>query len=125
MRGRRVAELMAERTDKARVKKRGRGRGCAAAGKGKHTGAKPARGAGQAAELGPTTARSAVTRGPVDVTALTVRELADLLGVPAGTVRDHVKAGAPCTAGRPRRLSLIEYAAWLNREVHKRGEAAR
>lgn len=77
--------------------------------------------------------------GPVDVTVLTVRELADLLGVPSGTVREHVKAGAPCTAGRPRRLSLIEYAAWLNREarspnrgvsrfgasVRTRGEAAR
>ena len=61
----------------------------------------------------------------MDVTALTVRELADLLGVPAATVREHVKAGAPCSAGRPRRLSLIEYAAWLNKEVSKRGEAAR
>ena len=49
--------------------------------------------------------------GPVDVTALTARELADLLGIPSATVRDHVKAGAPCTAGRPRRLPLIEYAA--------------
>ena len=96
---------MGKRRDKAAGRRRAR--------------AKPARGSG------PATARSAVTSGPVDVTALTARELADLLGVPAATIRDHVKAGAPCAAGRPRRLSLIEYAAWLNKEVRTRGEAAR
>jgi len=106
---------MAKRTDKASGRKRGRARRSRAAGKGKRTGEKPARAAGRAPDSG----------GPVDVTALTVRELADLLGVASGTVREHVKAGAPCTAGRPRRLSLIEYAAWLNREVRTRGEAAR
>ena len=95
--------------------KRGRARRAPVAGKDKRTGAKPARAAGRATD----------SSGPVDVTALTVRELAELLGVPAGTVREHVKAGAPCATGRPRRLSLIEYAAWLNREVRTRGEAAR
>ncbi len=61
--------------------------------------------------------------GPVDITALTIPQLGELLGVPARTLRIHVKAGAPCTAGRPRRVSLIEYAAWLNREVQRRGQA--
>jgi len=84
---------MAKRTHKASGEKRGR--------------AKPGRDSG----------------GPVAVTALTVRELADLLGVPVATVREHVKAGAPCVAGRPRRLSLIEYAAWLNRAMPRRSQA--
>ena len=113
---------MAKRVDKAGGKKRKRGRGRAAAGRGKRPRARPGR---PARDGGPVTARSPVTNGPVDATALTVRELAELLGVPAGTVREHVKAGAPCTAGRPRRVSLIEYAAWLNKEVSTRGEAAR
>ncbi len=100
---------MAKRTDKASGKKRGRG---PAAGKGKRALARPAQ-------------RARDGGGPVDVTALSVRELAEFLGVSSRTVREHVKAGAPCTAGRPRRVSLIEYAAWLNREVRTRGEAAR
>ena len=124
MRGRRAAELMAKRTDKASDKKRAGSPRSPAAGKRKRARGKRTKPARRARGPGPATARSAVTSGPVDVTALTVRELADLLGVPAPTVREHVKAGAPCTAGRPRRLSLIEYAAWLNREVRKRGEAA-
>jgi len=100
---------MAKRTDKPSGKKQGRARRSPAPGKSKRSRAKPA---GEPA-------------GPVDVTALTVRELGELVGIPSATVREHVKAGAPCTAGRPRRLSLIEYAAWLNKEVSKRGEAAR
>jgi len=108
---------MAKRTDKASGKKRDRGRKRPTAGKDRRTRARPARGSG------PARARSAVTSGPVDVTALTVRELADLLSVPAATIREHIKAGAPCTGGRPRRLSLIEYAAWLNRAMPRRSQA--
>ena len=116
---------MAKRTDKASGKKYDRGRKSPTARKGKRAGAKPGRAAGRAPASGPATRRSAAASGPVDVTALTVRELADLLGVPVGTVREHVKAGAPCTGGRARRVSLIEYVAWVNREVRTHGEAAR
>ena len=92
LRGRRGTKLMAKRTDKAAARKRSPARRGSGAGKGRHTRARPAQPAQRAHDGGPAlvtakrravagTARSAATSGPVDVTALTVRELAELLGV--------------------------------------------
>jgi len=103
---------MAKRRDKASGKKRGQGRRGSGPGKGKHTRAGPAQRAQRAQ-------RARGSGGPVDVTAMTVWGLAELLGVPSATVRQHVKGGAPCAGERPRRLSLIEYAAWANRRLQR------
>ena len=56
--------------------------------------------------------------GPVNPTALTVEQLARMLAVPAGKVRDHVAAGAPTGPGGT--INLVHYAAWLNRELGRR-----
>lgn len=47
--------------------------------------------------------------------ALTVEQLAKMLGVDAGLVRDHIAAGAP--AGPGRKVNLVHYAAWLNKQM--------
>jgi len=47
--------------------------------------------------------------------ALTVEQLARMLGMPVGKVRDHVAAGAPTGPGGT--INLVHYAAWLNREL--------
>ncbi len=49
--------------------------------------------------------------------ALTLAQLARLLGMPEETIRRHVAAGAP--AGADGRMNLVRYAAWLNRELAK------
>ena len=56
--------------------------------------------------------------GAVNPAALTVEQLARMLGVPAGKVRDHVAAGAPTGPGGT--INLVHYAAWLNRELGRR-----
>ena len=56
--------------------------------------------------------------GAVNPAALTVEQLARMLGVPAGKVRDHVAAGAPTGPGGT--INLVRYAAWLNRELGRR-----
>ena len=53
--------------------------------------------------------------GPANPAALTVEQLARMLGVPAQKVREHVDAGAPTGPGGT--VNLVHYAAWLNREL--------
>ena len=76
----------------------------------------PARAADPGAPAGPPavpTGRQA--DGAVNPTALTVEQLARMLAVPAEKVRDHVAAGAPVAADGT--VNLVQYAAWLNREL--------
>lgn len=47
--------------------------------------------------------------------ALTVEQLARLLGVSVDRVRNHVAAGAPTAAGGT--INLVHYAAWLNMKL--------
>ena len=58
--------------------------------------------------------------GAVNPAALSVAQLARMLGVPEETVRRHVAAGAPASADG--RMNLVHYAAWLNRELASLGE---
>ena len=58
------------------------------------------------------------SEGRVDPAVLTVEQLARMLAVPAGKVRDHVAAGAPVAADGT--INLVHYAAWLNRELGRR-----
>jgi len=53
--------------------------------------------------------------GAVNPAALTVEQLARMLGVPEDAIRRHVAAGAPASADG--RMNLVHYAAWLNREL--------
>ena len=52
--------------------------------------------------------------GAVNPAALTVAQLARMLGVPEETIRRHLAAGAPATADG--RINLVHYAAWLNKD---------
>jgi len=70
----------------------------------------------QAAEAGAPAAPPA--DGVVNPAALTVEQLARMLAVPAGKVRDHVAVGAPVAADGT--VNLVRYAAWLNRELGRR-----
>lgn len=54
----------------------------------------------------------------LDPAALTVAELARLLGVAELKVREHVADGAP--AGPDGRINLVHYTAWLNRRLKER-----
>jgi hypothetical protein len=58
--------------------------------------------------------------GAVNPAALSVEQLARMLGVPQETLRRHLAAGAP--AGADGRVNLVHYAAWLNRELASLGE---
>ena len=51
----------------------------------------------------------------VNPAALSIEQLARMLGVPAQKVQEHVDAGA--LAGPGGRLNLVHYVAWLNREL--------
>ena len=55
--------------------------------------------------------------GPVDVTALTARELAELLGVSLSEIKAHADDGAP--VGADGRVNLVEFAAWANRRLQR------
>ena len=46
---------------------------------------------------------------------LTVDEAARLLSLPAEKVREHVAKGLP--TGPDGRINLVQYAAWLNKEL--------
>lgn len=59
-----------------------------------------------------------VPTGPVNPAALTVAQAARMLGVAEQTIRDHVAAGAPTGVGGT--INLVQYAAWLNRELRDR-----
>jgi predicted transcriptional regulator len=56
--------------------------------------------------------------GQVSPAALAVAQAARLLGVAEQTIRDHVAAGAPAAANGT--INLVQYAAWLNRELKNR-----
>jgi len=53
--------------------------------------------------------------GAADPAALTVAQLARLLGLAERKVRQHVEAGAPTAADG--RINLVHYTAWLNRRL--------
>ncbi len=50
--------------------------------------------------------------------ALTVAQLARLLGVAEEKIRQHVADGAPVGAGGM--INLVHYTAWLNRRLKER-----
>lgn len=54
----------------------------------------------------------------LDPTALTVAQLARLLGVPEEKVREHAAGVAPASADG--RINLVHYTAWLNRQLKER-----
>ena len=56
--------------------------------------------------------------GVANPAALTVAQLARLLGVAEPQVRDHVADGAPIAEGGT--INLVHYAAWLNRRLKER-----
>jgi hypothetical protein len=47
--------------------------------------------------------------------ALAVEEAARLLSLPVEKVREHAARGLPTTADG--RINLVQYAAWLNKEL--------
>jgi predicted transcriptional regulator len=51
----------------------------------------------------------------VNPLGLTVEEVARLLGLSEEKVRQHLANGLPVMAGG--RINLVQYAAWLNREM--------
>jgi plasmid maintenance system antidote protein VapI len=51
-------------------------------------------------------------------TALTVAQIARLLGVAEQRVREHVADGAPVSADGM--INLVHYTAWLNRRLRQR-----
>ena len=53
--------------------------------------------------------------GPANPAALTVEQLARMLAVSQEKVREHLAAGAP--AGADGTVNLVNYAAWLNRQL--------
>jgi len=53
--------------------------------------------------------------GAADPAALTVVQLARLLGLAESKVRRHIAAGAPTAADGS--VNLVHYTAWLNRRL--------
>ena len=53
--------------------------------------------------------------GAADPAALTVAQLARLLGLAEAKVRDHIAAGAPTATDGS--VNLVHYTAWLNRRL--------
>ena len=51
----------------------------------------------------------------VNPAALSVKQVARMLGIPAQKVREHVEAGAP--TGPQGTVNLVHYVAWMNREL--------
>ncbi len=50
--------------------------------------------------------------------SLRIEQLAEMLRVPAETIRSHVTDGAPVDrSGRSPRINLVHYAAWLIRRL--------
>jgi hypothetical protein len=54
--------------------------------------------------------------------ALTVEEAARILGLPVAVVQADLDQGAPTAADG--RINLVQYAAWLNRELAARSGQA-
>lgn len=65
-----------------------------------------------------TTTSVAPVAGPVNPAALTIAQAARMLGVAEQTIRDHVAAGLPTGPGET--INVVQYAAWLNREMKDR-----
>lgn len=65
----------------------------------------------------PMPADMAAPSGPqaANPAALTVEQLARMLGIDPQKVRDHIVGGAP--TGPDGRVNLVHYAAWLNKEM--------
>jgi len=63
-------------------------------------------------------AGAAAAQARLDPAALTVAQLARLLGVAEEKVREHVARGAPVSADG--RINLVRYTAWLNRQLKER-----
>ena len=55
------------------------------------------------------------TAEAVNPAALSMAQVAQMLGVPPRKVQRHVDAGAPRGPGGT--VNLVHYAAWLNREL--------
>ena len=55
--------------------------------------------------------------GAVNPSALTADQLARMLAIPPETIRRHLAAGGPASADG--RINLVQYAAWLNKELAK------
>ena len=53
--------------------------------------------------------------GGINLMALTVEEAAKLLALPPEKVRKHLAAGLPTDSEG--RINLVQYAAWLNKEL--------
>ncbi len=54
--------------------------------------------------------------GAVNPSALSVDQLARMLGILPEKIQVHLTAGAP--TGPDGRVNLVHYAAWLNRELN-------
>ena len=54
----------------------------------------------------------------VDIRSLLLSDAAELLGISEKRLRRHIRRGAPLTEDR--KVDLILYGAWLNREVARR-----
>ena len=59
----------------------------------------------------------------VNPAALSIAQLARMLGMPQEKVREHVAAGAP--TGHGGTVNLVHYAAWLNRQIAGPGHVER
>ena len=61
---------------------------------------------------GPAAPGAQKTAETVNPAALSIAQLARMLGVPPQKVQEHVDAGAPTGPGGT--VNLVHYAAWLN-----------
>ncbi len=57
----------------------------------------------------------AAVPGGINPAGLTMEEAARLLSLPVEKVREHVARGLPL--GPDGRLNLVQYVAWLNKEM--------
>ena len=57
---------------------------------------------------------------PLNPSAATPAQMARILGVTEATVQRHVSEGAPTASDGT--LSLVHYAAWLNRQLKQRND---
>jgi hypothetical protein len=55
--------------------------------------------------------------GAINPAALTIEQVARMLAVSEEKVREHLAAGAP--VGADGTVNLVNYAAWLNRQLAK------
>jgi hypothetical protein len=65
--------------------------------------------------LFPETGGAGGSPGAVNPAALSIEQVAALLGVLVAMVQAHIDAGAPTGPGGT--INLVHYAAWLNKEL--------